>query len=50
MREIDKKIINNLDYLWLVKYVDNCFNLSSAYFDRIQEKHLSLVYVKEKIN
>lgn len=32
MKIVDKKIINDLDYLRLVKYVDNCFRLSSALF------------------
>ena len=50
MRQIEKKIQNDLNYLWLVRYVDNIFMLSSALFDRIQAKNLSLVFVKEKID
>lgn len=45
---------NDLNYLWLVKYVDNLFNLSSALFQppfaSMQTKNLSLVFVKDKID
>jgi hypothetical protein len=45
---------NDLNYLWLVKYVNNLFNLSSALFKptmaSMQAKNLSLVFVKEKID
>lgn len=50
MRQIDKKLLNDLNYLWLVKHVDTLFQLSSALFNRIQAKNLSLVYVKEKVD
>ena len=50
MRQVDKKIINDLDYLWLVKYMKNCFYLSSVLFNRNEQRHLSLVYVKEKVD
>ena len=49
MRQIEKKINNDLNYVWLVRYVDTAFNLSSALFDRLQAKNLSLVFVKDKI-
>lgn len=29
MRQVDRKIIDNLHYLWLVKYVSNLYQLSS---------------------
>ena len=50
MRQVEKKIKNDLNYLWLVKYVDNIFNLSSGLFERLQAKNLSLVFVKEKLD
>jgi len=50
MRQIEKKIKNDLNYVWLVRYVDTIFNLSSSLFDRLQAKNLSLVFVKEKID
>lgn len=36
MRQVDKKILNNLNYLWLVKYVDNIFRLSSTLYNSIE--------------
>jgi hypothetical protein len=50
IRQIEKKIKNDLNYLWLVKHVDSMFTLSSSLFERIQAKNLSLVFVKEKLN
>ena len=50
MRQIDKKIQNDLHYLYLVRNVDTLFHLSSALFERLQAKNLSLVFVKEKID
>jgi hypothetical protein len=50
MRQVDKKILNDLNYLWLVKYVNNIFELSSTLFTRKQEQNLSKVYIKEKID
>jgi len=50
MRQVDKKMLNDLNYLWLVKYVNNIFHLSSTLFARPQEKILSKVYIKEKID
>jgi hypothetical protein len=50
MRQVDKKILNDLNYLWLVKYVNNIFELSSTLFNRKQEQNLSKVYIKEKID
>lgn len=50
MRQIEKKIKHDLSYLWLVKNVDNLYQLSSAFFQRIQAKNLSLIYIKEKID
>ena len=50
MRQVDKKIVNDLNYLWLVKYVNNIFHLSTTLFARPQEKSLSKVYIKEKID
>ena len=50
MRQVEKKIQHNLNYVWLVRHVDNIFMLSSALFDRIQAKNLSLVFLKEKID
>ena len=41
---------NDLNYLWLVKYVDNLYSLSSSLFDKRQAKNLSLVFVKDKID
>jgi len=32
---VDKKIVNDLDYLWVVKHVDNMFRLSSALFEKL---------------
>ena len=39
-----------LSYLWLVKTVDNCFRLSTSLFGMIQERSLSMVFVKEKVD
>lgn len=50
MRQVDKKILNDLSYLWLVKYLNNIFELSSSLFTRKQEQNLSKVYIKEKID
>jgi hypothetical protein len=50
IRQVDKKILNDLNYLWLVKYTNNIFGLSSALFARKQEQNLSKVYIKEKID
>lgn len=50
MRQVDKKIVNDLNYLWLVKYVNNIFELSSTLFNRRQEQNLSKVFIKEKID
>jgi hypothetical protein len=50
IRQVDSKVLNDLNYLWLVKYVDNIFRLSSSLFDRPQEQNLSKVYIKEKID
>lgn len=50
MRQVDKKVLNDLNYLWLVKYVNNVFELSSSLFNRKQEQNLSKVYIKEKID
>jgi hypothetical protein len=46
MRQIDKKIQNDLHYLYLVRNVDTIFHLSSALFERVQAKNLSQVFVK----
>ena len=50
IRQVDLKINDILNYLWLVKTADNCFRLSTSLFKRIQEKYLSMVYVKEKVD
>lgn len=58
MRIIDQKIRNDLNYLSLVKYVDNVFKLSSSLFGIneqrnefvYEERNLSLVFVKEKLD
>jgi hypothetical protein len=50
MRQVDKKVLNNLHYLWLVKYVDNVFQLSASLFPLIAAQNLSKVYIKEKID
>lgn len=49
-RLVDRKILNDLNYLWLVKYVDSCFRLSAGLFSRLESRNLSMVYVKEKID
>jgi hypothetical protein len=46
IRQIDKKMNNDLNYLWLVKYTSNIFQLSSALFLRPEERHLSMVFIK----
>lgn len=46
MRQVDKKIVNDLHYLWLIKYVNNIFQLSSTLFPRIEAQNLSKVYIK----
>lgn len=50
MRQVDRKIVNDLNYLWLVKYINNIFDLSYSLFDRSRAQHLSKVFVKEKID
>jgi len=50
MRQAEKKMNNDLNYLWLVKYVDSLFILSSALFDQPAAKNLSMVFVKEKVD
>jgi len=50
MKLVDKKILNDLNYLWLVKYVDNCYRFSSALWANVYSKNLSLVFIKEKID
>lgn len=50
MRQVDRKILNDLNYLWLVKYINNIFDLSYSLFDRSRAQHLSKVFVKEKID
>ena len=34
MREVQKKIVNDLNYVWLVRSVDNIFLLSSSLFGK----------------
>lgn len=51
IRQVDKKILNDLNYLWLVKYVNNIFDLASVLFgERRQVQNLSKVFIKEKID
>ena len=50
MRQVDRKMLNDLNYLWLVKYINNIFDLSYSLFDRSRAQHLSKVFVKEKID
>lgn len=49
MRAVDKKMEVSLTHLNILKYVDNCFRLSSAFFSSLQAKNFSLLYFKEKI-
>ena len=50
IRQVDKKMNDVLSYLWLVKTADNCYRLSTSLFRRIQERYLSMVFVKEKVD
>lgn len=49
MRALDEKMEGSLTHLNILKYVDNCFRLSSAFFSSMQAKNFSLLYFKEKI-
>ncbi len=40
----------DLDYLQLVKNIDNCYRLSGSLFNNVIEKDLSLLYFREKID
>ena len=50
MRHVDKKISNDLHYLWLAKTTDNIFNMSTALFETPEERRLSMVFLKDKID
>jgi hypothetical protein len=50
MRQVDKKIQNDLNYLWLIKHVDNLYLLSSSLFQGLPAKNLSLVFLKDKVD
>jgi hypothetical protein len=49
MQLVNDKIEHSLSHLTLLKYTDNCFRLSSAFFSRLEAKNFSLLYFKEKI-
>ena len=50
MRIVDEKMSRNLNYLSIAKQTDNCFRLSSSVFSTLEEKDLSLVYLKERVD
>ncbi len=50
MELVDQKMERDLDYLQLVKNVDNCYRLSGSLFSNMIEKDLSQIYFREKID
>jgi hypothetical protein len=49
MLAIHNKMDASLTHLSILKYVDDCFRLSSSVFSSVSAKNFSLIYFKERI-
>ena len=49
-KSFEDKITNDLDVIGLVRRVDTNYKLSSAFYQNVAEKDLSLIYLKEIVS